>query len=123
MGLPTSQTLTIGTPPTAVVFDDAVKVGNSVVYSAVSPQGDITGRPTLRVSQETTKAGIMRTLVSFNFPYWDSVKGVYDGSTTANLVLSRKTEHKTVNAATAIEAMHELMALAGWNVPIAIGVI
>lgn len=89
MGLPTTITLNVGSPAADVVYDDVIKSGSSVQYSAPSPQGDIQGRRVLRVSHETTKAGVVRSLVRIEYPIFDSDSGTYKGLGSVNVVLAR----------------------------------
>jgi len=78
----------------SVTFDDASNInGNTVVYYAVSPQGDLTGRPTARFAQEKTKAGIQRSLQSTQWPVYNDATGAYVGFVKIDTTISR---HETV---------------------------
>jgi hypothetical protein len=84
MSLPSTLTLN------SVSFDEKVQLsGTSVVYYAASPNDDLFGRPSLRISTEITKAGIARTLVSLNRPIYDDSTGKYNGFTKTDLVINR----------------------------------
>jgi hypothetical protein len=89
MGLPSSITLNVGSPAADIIFSGAVVSGASVTYYAPSPQGDLEGRPSLRVSHETTKTGIVRSLVKIVVPIWDNTNKKYVGSWTKNDTLIR----------------------------------
>lgn len=88
MPLATSHTLNVGTPAVDIIYGSLSHLdGNAVLYYAPSAQSDLIGRPTLRVSSETTKQGIERTLTSFSTPYHDGT--AYDGFVKADFVLNR----------------------------------
>lgn len=77
MSLPDSITLNNGTVDE--VYGNKVRNGSSVTYYAISPQGDIAGRPTLTISQETTKAGIAKATVTLLRPVYDVTFSKYVG--------------------------------------------
>jgi hypothetical protein len=61
---------------------------NQHIFYADSPQDDLAGRFRLRVSHETTKSGIVRTLAQIQVPKRDS-EGDYSSTVQLNLVLTR----------------------------------
>lgn len=76
MALPDSITLNDGT--TNEVYGNKVRNGSTVTYLATSPNGDLAGRPALIVSQETTKAGIVKATVTLSKPVLNASTGKYD---------------------------------------------
>lgn len=108
MGLP--STITTGSD----VFDDVSNIsGSSVVYFAESPLSDLIGRPTLRVSQEKTKAGIQRTLVSIQVPIYNPAKGVYEGFEKIDCTYNRPETLDITAAAVTYGRMAALLAIPG----------
>lgn len=114
MSLPSSITLNVGSPAADRIFTDVSAInGNSVVFSAVSPQGDLLGRPTLKISHETSaKSGLVRSLASFIVPFWDVTQDKYDGYEKADFVLNRNQKHTLQSATDMVEMMSELLAIA-----------
>lgn len=113
----------MGLPSTIVAggftFDDVTSLnGSTLVYYAASPQGDIAGRPSLRFSQEKTKAGIQRTLVSFVNPVWNSVSEKYVGFIKADSVLNRADSINLSYAENAYDVIHDVMALTSTVTPV-----
>lgn len=102
-----------GTPAT-VSFTSPVRVGNSVVYSAVSPQGDLEGRPTLTISKDSTKNGIIGTNYKFVKPYWDGEK--YDGYITVGVTVKRSQKHVIADVASLLGIAMATDLDAGGNV-------
>lgn len=109
MGLPTSITLNIGSPAADVVFTQVSETGSKATYVAPSPQGDLQGRPTLEVSHQTTKAGIMRSMSKFTFPRYNATTLKYDGEYVSYNVTSRPTTGAVQGAKNAIEACAEFL--------------
>lgn len=69
--LPDSITLSDGA--VNVVYASKTQVGpNAVRYFAPSPNSDLSGRPTLDVVYDITKAGIARSVVTLTEPIQDS---------------------------------------------------
>lgn len=60
----------------------------SHIFYADSPQSDLAGRLRLRVSHETTKSGIVRSLAQIQIPKRDA-DGDYSSSVQLNTVLTR----------------------------------
>lgn len=107
MALPSTITLNVGSPAADVVYASKTALdGNAASYAAPSPQGDLTGRPTLRVSSETTKAGIERSLTGFQEPIYSSSKEAYSGYISSSYTFNRSL---TVTRAVALRHV-ELMA-------------
>lgn len=111
--LPTTITLNIGSPAADVVFTQASRQGNEAIYFAPSPQGDLEGRPQLRVAHETTKSGLVRTLCRFSFPVYVSSTATYDGAITASHTLVRKNNAPLATADKVLEAAQEVLAVSG----------
>lgn len=103
MSLPSTFTTTIGT------FSNPVEDGSSVQYYAPSPQGDLLGRPSLTFSNETTKAGIARTLVSIKVPIYNGTSAKYDGFYKTDLVINRALTAPTAAQEGIIESMGEVL--------------
>lgn len=55
-------------------------------FTAESPQGDLIGRPTLKVGSSRTNAGIVGRTMHLTVPMWDGTK--YNGSVQARIVLN-----------------------------------
>jgi hypothetical protein len=108
--LPSIITLNAGAVPADFVFADAIVQGSTVTYVAPSAQLDLLGRPSLRFSTETTKAGIERTLYSFNLPEWSVELEKYVGNVTLNGVLTRRQVSPIAMSDTILELQHELLA-------------
>lgn len=107
--LPSTITLNVGTPAADIVFADNTQLsGTSTLYFAPSAQSDLEGRPSLRVSHETTKAGVVRSLAQFLFPQFNSDSGKYEGFVKIDLVLSRSKTTKVSESLKAVEAVQEL---------------
>lgn len=124
MSLPSSTfTLNIGAPAADVVFGNATRNGNSVVYTAPSPQGDLEGRPSCRVSHERTRSGITKSLVQFIFPNYDSELNKYVGFDSVNLTLNRTGLSSTANGEKLLEAVEEFLELADVRAAIAQAII
>lgn len=118
MGLP--ATITAG----ALVFDNVSNIsGSSVVYYAPSPQGDLEGRPTLRVSHESTKAGIRRSLISMVKPIYSASLGKYTGFEKADFVLNRPESASVAGAETTIEQMAVVIGLETVQDPVSQGLV
>lgn len=111
--LNTSYTLNVGSPAADVVFDLSAKNGNRAIYYSPSPEGDLAGRPSLRYENETTKAGIARTLVSFKKPRLNPTTGKYDTATTGNFTLNRPETSPLQDAKDVQEMMREFLAASG----------
>lgn len=73
--LPTTVTLTDGVTPE--IFDNQRSTPNGSTYNAPSPQGDLLGRPILRVESTTTPKKVVRGIAGFQRPLWDAVAGKY----------------------------------------------
>lgn len=90
MPLASTFTLNVGSPAADVVYGDASHgVGSTVTYYAPSPQADLTGRPSLVFNHQTTKAGVVRSSVTFLKPYFNSTKGIYEGFVKVDVVVNR----------------------------------
>lgn len=108
MGLPTS--ITLGSE----VFDDVSKLsGTTVTYFAPSPQGDLIGRPSIRFSQEKTKAGIVRTLVSFQRPRFNEDTQKYEGFYKIDVVANRSESAPVATTESTYLNVKDLLGLAG----------
>jgi hypothetical protein len=92
--------------------------GSSVVYYAPSPQSDLLGRPSLTVSHETTKAGIVRTLVSLKEPVYNATLQKYDGFLKTDLVMNRAATAPTSAQTSIVEAFADLLANVAVTVPL-----
>lgn len=103
-------TLTLGAGNDSVVFNVASRNGNESVYYADSPNSDLAGRRKLRVSHETTKAGIVRSLVQISFPQ-KNAEGIYDSSITANVTLNRPATADLADVDYVLEAIQEIWAV------------
>jgi hypothetical protein len=113
MSYPSSITLNIGSPAADVVFDDkhAGPGALDAILMAESPNDDLTGRPRMRISHETTAKGIARSLLQLIFPVADS-DGKYD-QITVNLTVLRPTKVSLAEVDRATEAMAELLDTSG----------
>jgi hypothetical protein len=62
----------------ATVFELDLRADKGVsYYSAASPQGDVAGKPKLKVSQKISRNGIMNTRFEVTVPEFDSGTGTY----------------------------------------------
>lgn len=112
MALPTTITLNVGSPAADLVFANSIQLsGSKRVYYAPSPQGDLQGRPTLTVSHETTKAGVVRTNLQVIIPVWNVSKLAYDGFIKSDLTLTRPLTAPTAQADKALECVQETDSL------------
>lgn len=106
MGFP--ATITAG----ALALDNVSNIsGSSIVYYAASPQGDLEGRPTLRVSHESTKAGIRRSLISLTKPIYNASLGKYQGFEKLDFVMNRPETASVAGSETSMEQMATIIAL------------
>lgn len=113
--LPTSITTTTGSGDDETVFGDKRPTGaSSVIYYGPSPNNDLAGRPTVRVSHETTRQGVERSLVSVNIPYRKD-DGSYEQGETCNMTLNRKVNADVDRADLVVEMIAELLAQAGFR--------
>jgi hypothetical protein len=111
MSLPSSITLNVGSPAADIVFANSVQLsGSSRAYYAPSPQGDLEGRPTLTISHERTKSGIVRTNAQFIFPIYNSSSLKYEGFIKSDLNLTRPAVAPLALAGKALECAQELDA-------------
>jgi hypothetical protein len=91
MSLPSSITLTGGDPEVDLVFTDVSQLsGSSLVYYAPSPQGDLDGRPTLKISHETTGSGVKRSALILETPVLNPVTLKYGEFKKTTLTTNRK---------------------------------
>lgn len=111
MSLPATITLNVGSPAADVVYSDPRRVGNAIVYTAPSPQGDLAGALSLRFSSERTKGGIERTLVQFVTPLYNSTDKVYVGTRTTDLVVKRPVGASVAGSEAEIEKIQELSSI------------
>lgn len=109
----TSFTLSIGSPGVDITYGSATRSGNTVMYSAPSPQADLDGRPTIRVSHERTKGKIVKTLIQLTRPFFDADRDVYDGYETINMTYIRKGGISLADGKKSLETMRKFLALAG----------
>lgn len=110
MSLPSTITLNVGSPAADVVFDDKGVSGNESVYYAPSENGDLAGRIKLRVSHETTQAGIVKSLVQFVKPIADS-NGDYSSFIQANAVITRNSSEALTDVDEVMEMLQEVFAI------------
>jgi hypothetical protein len=113
MGLP--SVITAG----GLVFDDVTSLsGSTTVMYADSPQLDVAGRPSLRFSQEKTKAGIIRTLVSLQIPQLAASGDKYSGFIKADIVLNRSELIGVSESLVAYDVLHDILALTSTAIPV-----
>jgi hypothetical protein len=66
----------------ATVFELDLRADKGVsYYSAPSPQGDVAGKPKLKVSQKTSRNGILNTRFEVTVPVFDADTGTYPSFT------------------------------------------
>lgn len=82
-----------------------------MLFYAPSPQSDLQGRPSLRVSHETTKKGIARSLGQFITPVYDSVAKTYKGFIKTDIVITRDITVSVADVEKEIEKLQELPIL------------
>jgi hypothetical protein len=112
MSLAATYTLNIGTPPLDRIYGSQSRLdGQAVEYYAPSAQGDLVGRPRLRISHETTNKGIVRSLVSLYTPVWDPTKGLYTMYRKNDYISNRDQADTLVGIETEIEAMAKLLPM------------
>jgi len=104
-----TYTLNVGSPAADVVFNVSTRNNNESVYYADSPNGDLAGRYSLRVSNEETSGGLVRTLVQFKKPY--QVGGEYGQHVQANVTLTRPAEASLTDVDEILEMVQECWAL------------
>jgi hypothetical protein len=109
--LPNTITLNVGSPAADVVFDGKQTQGSTTIYFAPSPNSDLAGRETLRVSHETTKSGVVRSLVQVKVPIRNTETLKYDSAITANLVLARTGAATLASADRVLEMIQEVFAV------------
>jgi hypothetical protein len=106
------MTLNVGSPAADVVYDDVSQIdGSTLVFYAESPQGDLLGRPSIRVSHETKNSGIVRSLVDIQTPVYDADKEVYDGFIKTSITLNRKGSVSISAVETELEKASEALTL------------
>lgn len=106
------------------MFDNVSNIsGSSVIYYAASPQGDLEGRPTLRVSHESTKAGIRRSLISLVKPIYSAALGKYTGFEKSDFVLNRPENASVAGAELTMEQMATILALETVQDPVTQGLV
>jgi hypothetical protein len=92
------------------VFASAGKESDEHIFYAPSPQGDLQGRPALRVAHELTKTGIRKTLASLDVPEYNSTTGEYVGSARVNVTITRRNAADTADVLDVVESMKEVLA-------------
>ena len=110
MALPSSITLNVGSPAADVVFNTSSPQGNERIYYADSPNGDLAGRIKLRVSHETSKSGIARSLVQFRKPIANA-DGDYDTIVQVNMVATRPETAALTDVDEVLEMAEEVLAV------------
>jgi hypothetical protein len=58
-------------------------------FSAVSPQGDVEGRPTAKILQTKSGSGVMKTEVKLKIPVYNSTTETYDKHRTVYVGILR----------------------------------
>jgi hypothetical protein len=108
--LPNTITVNAGSPAADIIYSGIQRDGNTVTYSADSPQGDLAGTRTMKFAAEQTSKGIVRSLVQVKIPVYDGTKALYVGEVTAQITINRPaTVAKTVTAL-ALEIIREAIA-------------
>lgn len=112
--LNTSYTVNVGSPAADITYGSKTQLdGQAVEYSAPSAQGDLIGRPTLLVSHVKTKQGVVRTLVSFRTPRFDTPSGTYKGFSKLDLVLNRTQDQPVAMLKVELEKLTDFLLTAG----------
>lgn len=107
MSLPATITVTDGVTPQ--VFGSPTREGgNSVVYFAPSANGDLLGRPTLRISHEVTKAGIVRATTTITTPVLDA-SGKYSSFTKEAFTSTQSGTAPTAGRVVRIKRVSDLL--------------
>jgi len=88
MSLDTTYSLTDYAGTTRVFDSQGGPSSSQHIFYADSPQSDLAGRFRLRVSHETTKSGIVRSLSQLQIPKRDA-NDEYSSSVQLNTVLTR----------------------------------
>jgi len=110
--LPSTITLNVGNPAADVVFERASgAVGsNEAIYFAPSPNSDLAGRIKARVSHETTKSGIVKSLVQITEPVIDA-DGNYSSFISTNHVVNRSSKADLDEVDRVMEMAQEIWAI------------
>lgn len=110
MSLPTTITVNVGSPAADVVYGNVQREGNSVTYTAPSPQGDLEGVLSQRFASEKTGRGIVRTLHQTRLPVYNTVTGQYAGEVTIQTTVIRPATVPVTLTALALETHQESQA-------------
>lgn len=103
-----TYTLNVGSPAADVVFGLQWRGTSAASFAAPSSQGELSLRPILRVSHETTKANVVRSLVQFKLPVYDPISSD-PIMVQCNMVLSRPLSATTADAETVLEMLSEFL--------------
>lgn len=111
--LQNSYTVNVGSPAADVVFDVATRASGESEYFAPSPQGDLGGRIRLRIGHETTKSGLVRSLMQITEPIQNSTTGLYDSHRQVNVVLTRPSSDLLTKVDRLLEMAQEIWGVSG----------
>lgn len=104
-------TLNVGATPADRIFTRSGKSNSEVIFHSPSDDGDLGGRIKFRVSHETTKSGIERSLQQFVWPQLNATTGLYDSFLSGSYVLSRSQLASLVTVDELLEMSQEVWAL------------
>lgn len=111
--LATSYTVNVGSPAADVVFDISSRTSGETEYYAASPNGDLGGRISLRIGHETTKSGLVRSLLQIKEPILNATTGLYDTHRQVNLVLTRPAADLLTKVDRLMEMAQEIWGVSG----------
>lgn len=115
MSFPDTITLNIGSPAADVVFTNKQRgsTPKETIWFADSPDGDLAGRPDLRIAHEETRGGVVRSNIRIRFPQKDPVTGKYNRFISASTTVNRTATELITAADAAAEAVSEVFAISG----------
>lgn len=111
--IPSPITLNVGSPAADVVFTDSIRNGLKLLQNADSGQGDLAGRPALRVEHEESANGMVRSLIQFRVPQYDSTTGTYPATVQVSTVCTRPNTVTVAEVDRCLEMMQEVLAVSG----------
>jgi hypothetical protein len=89
------------------VYGNIQREGNTVSYTADSPQGDLAGTLSMRFAAETTGKQIVRSLYQHRKPLYNSETGKYEGEVTCSITLIRPASAAVAVSEEALETVCE----------------
>lgn len=82
----------MGSPAADVVFSEVNDPQfGATSFVAPSPQGDLAGRPSIKIAHTNSKNGVERTLLQIKEPQFNATSETYDDHIQVNVTATRKT--------------------------------